>query len=119
MYTLYHNPKCSKSRAALALLQQSNQPFKAIEYLETPLTKSQLSQIINALDSTAETLIRTTDEDFKALEVNDIKKLTPQQIINILFQSPKLMQRPILTYQNKAVIGRPTEKIANFISSNA
>lgn len=109
MIKIYHNPKCSKSRAGVCLLEEQQIPFETIKYLDTPLEKKEIEQIIKLLGVAPIALVRQKEaiwiENFKN------KQLTDDQIITALSTYPKLIERPIVINGNKAVIARPTERI--------
>lgn len=107
---LYHNPKCSKSRRALEILQNNNQNFKVVEYLKTPLSKPFLEDLVQKLDVPAENLVRKKEELFKELEVDESKMKEPDWI-QLLVEHPRLMERPVLEVGAKAIVARPPEKI--------
>lgn len=111
--TIYHNPRCSKSRQGLAILQNQSKPFKIINYLENNLTPVELKKIIELLRIEPIDLVRKNEVLWKENYKNKI--LTNEEIITILFKNPKLIERPIIVYNNKAVIGRPPESIINTI----
>lgn len=106
MITIYHNSRCSKSRAALEITQhyaqQKNLQLQVIEYLKTPLNLTELRTLQNQLGTQSDALVR---------EHSEHSDLTPEQQCQLLVNQPDLMQRPIISYQNKAVIARPTELI--------
>ena len=107
--TIYHNPRCSKSRQGLAILQNQNKPFKIINYIENPLSKLALIKIIELLKIQPIDLVRKNEAIWKENYKN--KTLTNEQIIDALANHPKLIERPIVINNNKAVIGRPPETI--------
>jgi arsenate reductase len=113
MIKIYHNPRCSKSRQGLQLLEDANQEFEIIKYLDTPLSKTQLLEIIKLLDIKPEELVRKNEAIWK--ENYKTKTLTDNQIIDALVAHPKLIERPIVVNNNKAVIGRPTELIKTIL----
>jgi arsenate reductase len=110
MITLYHNNRCSKSREALALLEQSGKAFTVRYYLEQPLSVAELTALLKALQLPARDLLRTKEEEYKTLGLAD-PALSEQQLISALVQHPKLMERPVLQVADKAVIARPTDKM--------
>ena len=110
MITLYHNNRCSKSREALAILEQRGQPFSIRYYLENPLTKDELTVLLAALQLPARALLRTKEDEYKSLGLAD-PALTEQQLIAALLQHPKLMERPVVQVGHKAVIARPVENM--------
>lgn len=107
-YTIYHNPRCSKSRQTLTLLQQHNLDINIVEYLKNPLTASQIEQLINLLKINAIDIVRTKEPEFKQLNLTTASE---QQLIEALVTTPKLLERPIVVSGNKACIGRPPENI--------
>ncbi len=114
MIKIYHNPRCSKSRQGLQLLEDSNQEFEIIKYLDHPLSKAQLLDIIKLLDIKPMELVRKNEAIWK--ENYKTKTLTDNQIIDALVAYPKLIERPIVVNNNnKAVIGRPTELIQTIL----
>ncbi|MBD3862095.1 arsenate reductase (glutaredoxin) [Olleya marilimosa] len=113
MIKIYHNPRCSKSRQGLKLLEDSNQPFEVIKYLDNPLTTKELKDILSLLDIKPIDLVRKTEAIWK--ENYKDKTLIDAQVIEALINNPKLIERPIVTNKNKAVVGRPTEKITTIL----
>ncbi|MDG1528543.1 MAG: arsenate reductase (glutaredoxin) [Polaribacter sp.] len=113
MMLIYHNPRCSKSRQALNLLEKSGKEFQIIKYLENPLTKDQLTEIITLLNIKPIDLVRKNEliwkENYKG------KQLSDSEIIEAMIQNPKLIERPIVINNDKAAIGRPLENITNII----
>ena len=115
MNFLYHNPKCSKSRAALTYLQSTNIEFKIIEYLKTPLNKQQISKLCEKLDIKPFKLIRTKDQLYKDLIGQTHQCKTNDDWLNLLVEYPKLIERPIFETDTSAAIGRPLENIKAII----
>ncbi|WP_396191674.1 arsenate reductase (glutaredoxin) [Flavobacterium sp.] len=113
MITIYHNPRCGKSRDCLAFLETSDKKFEIIKYLETPLTFNELEEIIQKLKINPIELIRKNEtiwkENFKGKELSD------SEIIQTMVDYPILMERPIVVYNDKAIIARPLEKIKEII----
>ena len=109
MITIYHNPRCGKSRDCMAFIQNSNHEYEIIKYLETPLSYNELKEIIKKLKIKPIELIRVKEtiwiENFKA------KNLSDNEIIQTMVDHPILMERPIAVNGEKAVIARPLEKI--------
>ncbi|MFC6337483.1 arsenate reductase (glutaredoxin) [Pseudomonas sp. CCM 7891] len=112
--TLYHNPRCSKSRGALELLQAQGLTPIVVRYLETPLDAAQLKALLGKLQISARQLLRTGEEEYKTLNLVD-ESLSETQLIAAIATHPKLMERPILETADKAVIGRPPEKILEIL----
>ena len=113
MITIYHNSRCRKSREGLALLEQHGQPFKVVNYLQNPLSKEELEDIISKLKISPIDLVRTNEVIWK--ENYRGKSLSDEQIIAAMLKSPKLIERPIVVHHNSAVIGRPADKILNIL----
>jgi len=113
MLTIYHNPRCRKSRDGLALLEKSGEVFETVLYLENKPTKEKLTTLIDQLGIEPEALVRKNEaiwkENFKG------KELSAAQIIAAMVQYPKLIERPIVVKGTKAVIGRPIENIINLL----
>lgn len=110
---LYHNPRCSKSRQGLAILQEANQNFEIVEYLKNPVTKDEMNDILEKLNIKPLDLVRKNEAIWK--EEYKGKNMNNEQIIEAMLEHPKLIERPILINGNKAVIGRPPEKIVSII----
>ncbi|WP_223034279.1 arsenate reductase (glutaredoxin) [Hanstruepera marina] len=113
MITIYHNNRCSKSRQGLALLEESGKPFTTKKYLEDVPSKQELKNIIVMLGIKPIELVRKNESIWKEYYKN--KELTDSQIIEAMLENPKLIERPIVINGNKAVIGRPPEKILEII----
>ena len=111
---IYHNNRCRKSREGLSILENSNQKFEIINYLDTPPTKKELKDILNMLGFKPIELIRKSESVWKENFKN--KVLSDDQIINAMIEYPKLIERPIVVKGNKAVIGRPPENIKTLLS---
>lgn len=112
--TLYHNPRCSKSRGALELLQARGLEPQVVRYLETPPNADELKTLLGQLGLNARALLRTGEDEYKALGLDDTS-LTEQQLIEAMAEHPKLIERPILVVGERAVIGRPPEKILELL----
>jgi len=110
---IYHNPRCSKSRQGLALLQEANVDLEIIEYLKTPLTKSDLEGLLKKLNIPAIELVRKNEAIWKEQFKN--KDLSDNEIVEAMVAFPKLIERPIIEKGDKAVIGRPLENIMPLI----
>jgi arsenate reductase len=108
MLTIYHNPRCSKSRQTLALIEEHNQPVTVVEYLKTPLTEQQIKQLLSLLNVSAIEMMRTKEAEFKE---QNLQNATEQELIQAMVNTPKLIERPIVTSTNKACIGRPPENV--------
>ncbi|AIN59788.1 arsenate reductase (glutaredoxin) [Pseudomonas soli] len=112
--TLYHNPRCSKSRGALELLEARGLAPTIVRYLETPPDAATLEQLLAKLGIGARQLLRTGEDEYKALELAN-PALSDAQLIKAMVEHPKLIERPILVAGNKAVIGRPPEKVLEIL----
>ena len=109
--TIYHNKKCSKSRATLELLQNKGLEPTIIEYLKNPPTVDELEKIIIKLNIHPKQLIRFKEDKAKELGISTGDKLTNEQWITILSKNPDLIERPIVLTATGAVIGRPPENV--------
>ena len=112
--TLYHNPRCSKSRGALELLEARGLTPTIVRYLETPPDAGQLRELLGKLGIGARDLLRTGEDEYKTLNLADAS-LTDEQLIAAMTAHPKLIERPILIAGDKAMIGRPPEKILEIL----
>ncbi len=113
MIKIYHNPRCSKSREGLKIIEQSGQKFEIIKYLETPISEKELIQILSFLNIKPLNLVRKNEAIWKTDFKN--KYLTDNEVIVILISNPKLIERPIVINNNKAIIGRPPELIKTIL----
>lgn len=109
MFTIYHNPRCKKSRAGLEYLQNKTKDFTVVEYLKNPLTTKELATLLMKLNKKPQEMVRTQEEYFK-------KELKGQQFnddewVKIIVENPKLLMRPIVVKGNKAVWADPAEEI--------
>lgn len=113
MMKILHNPRCSKSRQGLAILTDAKVDFEIIEYLKTPLSEKEIKDIITKLNMEPIDLVRKGEaiwkENFKG------KDLSNNQIIKAMADNPKLIERPIVIHNDKAVLGRPSEKIITLL----
>jgi arsenate reductase len=110
---IYHNPRCSKSRQTLALIQENGQEVEIIEYLKESLSFKDLKSILEMLNIKAIELIRTNEIIWK--EKYRGKQMTDDEIINAMRENPKLIERPIVIKNGKAIIGRPPKKVLNLL----
>lgn len=111
---IYHNPRCSKSRQTLALMQERNIEPAVIEYLKTPPSKSELRKILKLLGLQARDLLRTKEAEYKEQGL-DNPELNEDQILDTMIQHPKLIERPIVVTEKAAAIGRPPEKVLEIL----
>ncbi|MDF3932802.1 arsenate reductase (glutaredoxin) [Pseudomonas citronellolis] len=112
--TLFHNPRCSKSRGALELLEARGLAPTVVRYLETPPSAAELQALLGKLGIGARQLLRTGEDEYKALGLDDAQ-LSDAQLIDAMVAHPKLIERPILVVGDKAVIGRPPEKMLEIL----
>lgn len=108
--TLLHNPKCTKSRAAKALLDEHEIAYEERRYLEKPLTAAELSELRRRLDRPAREWVRAAEDAFKAAGLS--KDAGDKEILAAMAKHPILIERPIFILSNRAAVGRPTENIA-------
>lgn len=113
MIKIYHNPRCSKSREGLALLEEQSCQLQTVKYLENAISETELREIIHLLGIKPIELVRTNESVWKALFKD--KQLDDNQVINAMLAHPNLIERPIVINGNKAVIGRPANKILDII----
>ncbi|MCL5128441.1 arsenate reductase (glutaredoxin) [Algibacter sp. L4_22] len=113
MIKIYHNPRCSKSRQGLEILENSGKPFEIVKYLDDTLSAEALEEIISLLKIKPIELVRKNEaiwkSDFKG------KDLTDTEVIDAMVQNPKLIERPIVVNGKKAVIGRPPSLIVDIV----
>jgi arsenate reductase len=114
MVTLYHNPRCSKSREALNLLREQGHEPEVILYLETPPNAKTLKAIVEKLGISARELLRKGEDAYKDLNLAD-EKLSEAALIKAMVENPKLIERPIAINGDKAVIGRPPENVKSIL----
>lgn len=106
---LLHNPQCSKSRQALALLQERGAEPEVVKYLETPPDRATLELIVSQLDDPSRLVRR--DGHFKELGLNAADYTTPEAVVELLLEHPRLMERPVAIRGDRAVLGRPPEDV--------
>ncbi len=114
MTTIYHNPRCSKSRQTLALLEERNIPCDVVLYLETPPDEKTLKSLLKKLGITARDLLRKGEDEYKALKL-DNAALSEAALISAMCKHPKLIERPIVVNGKQAIIGRPPEKVLEIL----
>jgi len=112
--TIYHNPRCSKSRQTLKLLQDRNVSLDIIEYLKTPPNAKTLASILDKLGMEPRELMRRKEPPYKAKKLDD-EKLTRKQLIDAMVADPVLIERPIVLSGNKAALGRPPEAVLDIL----
>ena len=107
LVTIYHNPKCSKSRQTLALLEERDLELRIVPYLESPPSKSELADIVKMLGIAAADIVRTGEDEYK--ESGLTADSSENDILDAIVIAPKLMQRPIVICGDQARVGRPPE----------
>ncbi|MCF6181060.1 arsenate reductase (glutaredoxin) [Lutibacter sp.] len=110
---IYHNPRCSKSRQGLEILKNSNNPFEVVKYLEKPFTQEELAELIKLLGIKPIDLVRKNETIWKTEYKG--KSLSDNEIIDAMVANPKLIERPIVIANGKAIIGRPPEIIKSIL----
>lgn len=113
MITIWHNPKCAKSREALALLSDNKRETEVVKYLENTFSHSEIQALLKKLGVSARELMRTKEDLYKELGLAKVED--EEMLIDALVKYPKLIERPILIQGNKAIIGRPIEKVIEFL----
>jgi arsenate reductase (glutaredoxin) len=114
-FTIYHNPRCSKSRAALALLVQHGVTPRIVEYLKAAPSAVELKEVVRRLGIGAEALVRKSEDVYKTKYAG--KKLTDAQWIDAMTKDPILIERPIVIKGERAVIGRPPENVEKLLEA--
>jgi arsenate reductase len=114
--TIFHNPSCSNSLGALGILNQRSVEFVVVEYLKTPPDRDTLETIISKLVQPMSELVRTTDKKFVELGLDPTGYQTSEQIVDLLLVHPELMQRPVVVKGDRAVIARPSDRIAEVLA---
>jgi len=112
--TIYHNPRCSKSRQTLALLEDHGADPEIVLYLETPPDANRLKTLVTQLGITPRDLLRRSEPEYKEMNLSD-KTLSDSQIIDAMVRVPKLIERPIVVKGKKAVLGRPPENVLELL----
>ena len=111
---IYHNPKCSKSREALEIIKSKNIEPTIILYLVNKLSKTEVKKLLSKLGLSIRDILRTGEDEYKNNNLKN-ENLTDDKLIDCLIKFPKLLQRPIVVKDNKAVIGRPPENILDIL----
>lgn len=114
MWTIYHNPRCSKSRQTLQLLQENGIEPEVVLYLETPPSSEVLVELLQKLGIAPRELLRTGEDTYKKLQLKD-QTLSDEQLLEAMVQHPQLIQRPIVVKGGRAVLGRPPENVLELL----
>ncbi len=112
--TILHNPNCSTSRHAMDCAVSSGTPVDVVQYLKTPPSRADLQEIVDKLEDPVADLVRK-DGFFKELGLDAADYTTPDAVIELLTQHPRLMQRPVLVRGERAIIGRPKDRVEPFL----
>lgn len=115
--TIYHNPKCSKSRETLRLLTDAGVSPTVVKYLETPPTVAELDRVLTLLNLEPIDIIRRKEQVYQDLAI-DPQQMDRQALLQVLVDNPILIERPIVVKGDRAVIGRPPEKVRTFLPDN-
>ena len=110
---IYHNPRCSKSRATLALLEERSADIEIVDYLNSPPTESEILELLTALNLEPIDIVRTNEPEFKDSGIG--KDAPAQTLIKLITTAPKLLQRPIVVVGGRARIGRPPEQVLELL----
>jgi len=113
--TIWHNPRCSKSREALSILEDSGCEMNVVKYLETTPTKDEITTALTMLGMNPKELMRTKEDIFKELDLQNEDDY--DKLVDAMVENPKLIERPVIFKENLAIIGRPTSIIAKFLAS--
>ena len=108
--TIYHNPRCSKSRATLELLTARGFTPRVVNYLETPPTIAEIEKLLDMLGVEPRELMRKEEDEYSALGLADPKR-TRAQLVAAIAAHPRLLQRPVVVFDGKAAMGRPPEAV--------
>lgn len=113
MITIYHNARCRKSREGKEILENSGEQYTVREYLKEPVSEEELSEVLNKLGMAPIELVRTEEkiwkEKYKGIDLSD------EELIRVMAENPKLIQRPIVVKDKQAVVGRPPSKISELL----
>lgn len=115
--TIYHNPRCTTSRRAKEIVDGSGIHSEVVEYLKTPLDADQLHDLIRKLEDPVEDLVRK-DAHFKSLDLKPEDHTGADAVVRLLTEHPRLMQRPVLVRDDRAIIGRPLDRVAPFVTGS-
>ena len=113
MTTIYHNPRCRKSRETLALLEERNETIDIVLYLDNPPSEEELGNILNQLNMSPIELVRRNEQIWK--DNYKGKDMSDAEIISAMVKNPKLIERPIVLKNGKAALGRPPENVVNIL----
>lgn len=112
---ILHNPRCSKSRETLKLLRDHGVDLPVVEYLQQPLSKAELRELCGLLGTKPLEIVRVKEELFAELGLSKDNGYSDTQWLDVLASHPKLMERPIVVYRNRAAVGRPPERVLDLL----
>ena len=113
-FIIYHNPRCSKSRQTLEILNEKDIDTEIVLYLENPPSAKEVASILQKLGLSSRDIIRKGEEEYKLLNIKD-QSLTENELISFMSENPKLIERPIVVKDDKAIIGRPPENVLSLL----
>ena len=111
--TIWHNPRCSKSRNAMSLLEEKNIDAKVIKYLDETPSVEEIKNILSLLGMSAQELMRKGEDIYKELNLKDVQD--EEALVLAMYENPKLIERPVIVRGNKAVIARPIENLEELL----
>jgi arsenate reductase len=112
---IWHNPACSKSREALALVEESGRDVTIVRYLETTPSAARIDEVLELLGAEPRALMRTKEPEYRELGLSD-EKLSRKQLIEAMVKHPRLIERPVVITERGAAIGRPIENVKKVLS---
>jgi len=115
--TIFHNPNCSTSRHAMSVLQEQGVDADVVQYLKTPPDRATLEHLVEILEDPVEDLVRH-DSYFEELGLDPGAYTEPAAVIDLLLEHPRLLQRPVLVKGNRAIIGRPKDRVEPFVTGS-
>ena len=114
-FTIYHNPRCRKSREVLKFLEEKNIKFKVVKYLDQNFDKQSLKKVLDIIGKKPSDALRKNEEIWKK-QLNS-KNIGEDKILELMIQHPQLIERPIVVHGNKGVMARPLENLIDFINN--
>ena len=112
--TIYHNPRCRKSREAIRFLEEKGVSFNIVKYFDQPFDVNSLGEVLKKIDMKPSEILRRKEILWK--KEYDCKNLSEDQILELLVEQPRLIERPIVTVGNKGVLARPIESLIEFLN---
>ena len=114
-FEIYHNPRWGKSRGSVKILEENNLKYSIIEYTKNGISQEEIKNICNILNTRPIGIVRTSDTNYKELNITPAEELDDSYMTNMIIQNPKILQRPIILKGKQGVIGRPPEKINDLL----